>query len=198
MAHKQLILTILVVSLGLGCDGRDGLFGSRQGSHSHGKTVAVQAAQIELKPEVRQILEQSGWLQFVTANLDQLVYVSGQTFGQNLVGLAHIEQDTRIVQIARDQTPEDMAATLVHEAAHLAPYRATGQAADEAQAQAVEAQFWKTFRQAQKRAIKRVARATQRPSSWAAENDEALPPADDIPSADQVVIEIVVNCSAGK
>lgn len=103
------------------------------------------APELTLQPAHRRILEATGFLAFVEANIDVLHYYHWPAFATAVGpawGLASYEAGRRVADIAIEgRADRDVVATIVHEAAHLAGLRDVGQMYDQPFAEAAADQF---------------------------------------------------------
>lgn len=103
------------------------------------------SARLNMRREYAEVLEQAGWLHYVEGNIDRIYYVPANEFlfnGESVLGTARIMNDERLVHVAiRGWDAEDIAAVLVHEAAHEEDYARRGVLNDDAYAESVEDRF---------------------------------------------------------
>ena len=98
----------------------------------------------KILPRHRHMLEEVGWLEFVSANVDAIGYYDAWAFQtpKGAVGLAFYENNKRIAHIATaGHSDEDIVAWLVHEAGHLSGVAQVGELYGEDIARGVEKQF---------------------------------------------------------
>ena len=109
---------------------------------------------LQLRPEHEGVLLRAGpeWLAYVARNVDRISYYATPLVpvddGRKIVGRAQVARGERLARIATgDQTPAEVAATIVHEAAHLEGVRARGRTFDEEYAKRREEEFVRALRQ---------------------------------------------------
>lgn len=99
----------------------------------------------KLLPAHRKLLEETGWLEYVEANIHEVRYYDRTAFNTITglaVGLSEYLSGRRVADVAlRDRPLHEQVATVVHEAGHLAGIEQSGQMFDEQHAQAVEKRF---------------------------------------------------------
>jgi hypothetical protein len=99
----------------------------------------------KILPPYRAVLERTGWLNYVNANIDVIRFYNFPAFQSDqgpALGIAHYENGRRIADIAiNGRSDVEVAATLVHEAAHLAGIGEFGTYLDQDVAVATEARF---------------------------------------------------------
>jgi hypothetical protein len=101
---------------------------------------------LQLTPQHRRLLEVTGWLPYVEAYLDVIVYYPVAQFvttaGQPAIGAADIQNGMRVAIIATlGHSDIGIASVIVHEATHHAGYTQHGIYADEATCERHQAQF---------------------------------------------------------
>ncbi len=104
------------------------------------------------------LLRQAGWLEYVVSNIDQLDFVRSDVLvlrdGRRAVGVAMVRRGRRMAQVAiLDRSALDIAATIVHEAAHLEPWRGSRRMGTQAYAYQTEARFLASARSTRSVAI---------------------------------------------
>lgn len=99
----------------------------------------------KLLPAQRELLQELGWLDYVDGNIDIVRYYDYQSFESEdgpAVGLSMYWDGVRIADIATTGRSDlEVAATLVHEAAHLSGIYEIGDLLDEDAADAIETRF---------------------------------------------------------
>ena len=98
----------------------------------------------------------ANWLDYVTGYVDRLDFIPAHELrlnnGRIAIGVASVVRGCRWAQVATLGRPaKDIARTIVHEAAHLKPYRETGRLAKESTAKELGASFSTHLRDAQAR-----------------------------------------------
>jgi hypothetical protein len=99
----------------------------------------------KLLPGHRRILTDSGWFEYVSSNADAVEYYNWDAFAWSTgpaLGMATYDEGKRIIRVAlKGRADLEVAATLVHEAAHLSGITQVGDLYGEAIATAVEQKF---------------------------------------------------------
>ena len=123
---------------------------------------------VKIPAEYAALLEEAtdhngtNWLDYVTRSVDRIDFIPTRKFpsnGRSALGLASVVRGCRRAKVAtRDRTPKDIARTLVHEAAHLAPFQQTRRLAEEVTARKVGARFLTDLRNARARKARRNTR----------------------------------------
>lgn len=140
---SSLLVLVISSAMAAGCDRPLAATGASTGS-AVGVAGSYPSTE-KILPPYRLVLERTGWLKYVDGNIDVIRFYDFPSFQSDqgpALGIAHYENGHRIADIAiNGRSDVEVAATLVHEAAHLAGIGEFGTYLDQDVAVATETRF---------------------------------------------------------